>query len=143
MPAVMQAQVDDIIDGHPSTLALNAINLLVALCIITFNHGLQLRTLVWLALALSILVLRRISVNYLRGRIIVAQKPKSALFIMSLGAAASGFCWAALPFLIDDFAPLADDAALIILLGGLAAGSVVKQIGYTQLALVFTIPILC
>jgi diguanylate cyclase (GGDEF)-like protein len=142
MPAVMQAQVDDIIDGHRSTLAMNAISLSVAVLIVIINHELQLTILLWLALSMAILVLRRISVLYLLRQQIVRDNPRSALFVMSLGAAASGLCWAALPFLIANFAPLGSDAALVILLGGMAAGSVVKQIGYTPLALVFSIPIL-
>ncbi len=75
-----------------------------------------------------------------RGLLVTA--PRFALTILSLGALALGVIWAALPWTVAGFEPLGRHASVFLIMGGMAAGSVVKQIGNTPLALNYAIPIL-
>ena len=74
---------------------------------------------------------RAYMLNALRRRGMLVTAPKASLTILSLGALVLGVIWGALPWIIPSFDPLGEHAALFLIMGGMAAGSVVKQIGYT------------
>jgi diguanylate cyclase len=141
-PAVLQAQVADIVDGYRSTIALNVLTLSVCMAILHFQGSIDALIIAWFGLALVIVVARIGMMRSLAGRGMLAQAPRASLTFLSLGALALGLTWAALPWIVTDFQPLGDHAALFLIMGGMAAGSVIKQIGYTPLALNYSIPIL-
>jgi diguanylate cyclase (GGDEF)-like protein len=142
MPAVLQAQVADMADGFRSTLLLNLITLTICLTLLHINHQVGWPNIAWYAAALIVIGMRAYVMNALarRGKLLTA--PKASLRFLSLGALALGIIWAALPWTIPDFQPLGEHAALFLIMGGMAAGAVIKQIGYTPLALNYSIPIL-
>lgn len=142
VPAVLQAQVADIADGYRSTLVLNLITLTACLFILRLQNEANWRSFSWYAVAIIVVAIRAYAMNALNRRGKLMSAPKGSLTILSLGALASGIVWAALPWTIDDFEPLGRHAPLFLMMGGMAAGSVVKQIGYTPLALNYSIPIL-
>jgi len=142
VPAVLQAQVADIADGYRSTLILNLITLTVCLFILHIQQEAGWTSFAWYAAAVAVVAARAYAMNALsrRGRLMSA--PRQSLSILSVGALALGVIWAALPWTITDFEPLGRHAPLVLMMGGMATGSVIKQIGYTPLALSYSIPIL-
>lgn len=142
MPAVLQAQVADLVVGYPSTLALNLFMLTVSILILYMQDQANGMVSVWFGCALVGIAARAYLMNALRRRGMLLSAPKASLTILSLGALLLGIIWGALPWAIPNFDPLGRHAALFLIMGGMAAGSVVKQIGYTPLALNFAIPIL-
>lgn len=129
-------------DGFRSTLLLNLITLTICLTLLHINHQAGWPNIAWYAAALIVIGMRAYVMNALarRGKLLTA--PKASLRFLSLGALALGIIWAALPWTIPDFQPLGEHAALFLIMGGMAAGAVIKQIGYTPLALNYSIPIL-
>ncbi len=129
-------------DGFRSTLLLNLITLTICLTLLHINHQAGWQNVAWYAAALVVIGMRAYVMNALarRGKLLTA--PKASLRFLSLGALALGIIWAALPWTIPNFEPLGEHAALFLIMGGMAAGAVIKQIGYTPLALNYSIPIL-
>lgn len=129
-------------DGFRSTLLLNLITLTICLTLLHINHQAGWQNVAWYAAALVVIGMRAYVMNALarRGKLLAA--PKASLRFLSLGALALGIIWAALPWTIPNFEPLGEHAALFLIMGGMAAGAVIKQIGYTPLALNYSIPIL-
>lgn len=142
MPAVLQAQVADIADGYRSTLVLNLITLCVSLLILHINNEASTVNLIWFGCALAVVSARAYCMNALTRRGALISAPQTSLRILSVGALALGLVWATLPWTVPAFDPLGRHAALFLIMGGMAAGSVIKQIGYTPLALNYSIPIL-
>lgn len=142
MPAVLQAKVADVAEGYGSTLALNFITLTVCMAILTTQKETTWANGTWYALALVVLAARALSMKALSRRGLLTTAPRYALTILSLGALALGVVWAALPWTVAGFEPLGRHASVFLIMGGMAAGSVVKQIGNTPLALNYAIPIL-
>jgi len=142
LPAVLQAQVADIVEGHRSTLVLNVVTLSVSIAILHIQGQAGWAVLTWYALALAIIVTRSGVMRSLTRRGMLVEAPRTSLTILSIGALALGATWAVLPWIVSDFEPLGQHASLLLIMGGMAAGSVIKQIGYTPLALNYSIPIL-
>lgn len=142
MPEVLQAKVADVVDGYGSTLALNLITLSVCILILYSQNESNWASGVWYGIALAMLAVRAMSMKALTRHGLLASAPKFALTTLSLGALALGVVWAALPWTVAGFEPLGRHASLFLIMGGMAAGSVVKQIGNTPLALNYAIPIL-
>lgn len=142
MPAVLQAQVADIADGYRSTLVLNIITLCVCIYILHLHDETTWATLTWFGSAIIVIAARAYAMQALTRRGALMSAPKGSLTILSIGALALGLVWAALPWAVADFEPLGRHAPLFLMMGGMAAGSVIKQIGYTPLALNYSIPIL-
>lgn len=142
MPAVLQAQVADIADGYRSTLVLNIITLCVCIYILHLHDETTWATLTWFGSAIIVIAARAYAMQALNRRGALMSAPKGSLTILSIGALALGLVWAALPWAVADFEPLGRHAPLFLMMGGMAAGSVIKQIGYTPLALNYSIPIL-
>jgi diguanylate cyclase len=140
--AVLQAQVADIERGHRSTLLFNFISLVFVILILHIGSGLGWPLLVWFWVSMAIIGARAWSMHWLRQAGRPVADPRQSLSILSLGAFALGMAWAALPFVVADFAPLGQHTPLVIIMGGMATGSIVKQIGYTPLALAYAVPIL-
>ncbi|QLF70532.1 EAL domain-containing protein [Peteryoungia desertarenae] len=139
---VKQAQAEDIYTGQPSAIAFNLVVSLCATSVTYLHHGILEPVLIWQAIFLLILIIRGLSVLAVRKLQLAQNNPQFTLFIFALGAALSGISWAALPFTIDGFAPLGIDAGICLIMGGMATGSVVKQIGYTPVSMFFAVPIL-
>lgn len=142
MPAVLQAKVADVADGYQSTLALNLITLSVCILILYMQQEANAASLAWYGIAVVIVAARSYAMKALSRRGLLVQAPRFSLTILSLGALALGTVWAALPWAVTSFEPLGRHASLFLIMGGMAAGSVVKQIGNTPLALNYSIPIL-
>lgn len=142
MPAVLQAKVADVADGYQSTLALNLITLSVCILILYMQQEANAASLAWYGIAVVIVAVRSYAMKALSRRGLLVQAPRFSLTILSLGALALGTVWAALPWAVTRFEPLGQHASLFLIMGGMAAGSVVKQIGNTPLALNYSIPIL-
>lgn len=142
MPAVLQAQVADISAGHRSSLTLNLVTLTICLVLIYNENAMHWVHIAWFGAAVIVIALRAYVFHALARREMLTSTPKASLTILSLGALALGLVWAALPWTIKDFQPLGEHAALLMIMGGMAAGSVIKQIGYTPLALNYSVPIL-
>lgn len=142
MPAVLQAQVADISAGHRSSLILNLITLTICLVLIYNENAMHWVHIAWFGAAVIVIAMRAYVFHALARREMLTSKPKASLTILSFGALALGLVWAALPWTITDFKPLGEHAALLMIMGAMAAGSVIKQIGYTPLALNYSIPIL-
>lgn len=142
MPAVLQAQVADLAEGYPSTLALNIFTLTVSMLILYLMDQASWAVCIWFGSAVIGIAIRAYIMNALKRRGMLVSAPKASLTILSLGALALGVIWGTLPWIIPSFDPLGQHAPLFLIMGGMAAGSVVKQIGYTPLALNFSIPIL-
>lgn len=142
MPAVLQAQVADIVEGYPSTLALNAFTLTVSMIVLRLLDQTSWIVWLWFGCAGMCIAARAYMMNALKRRGMLLSAPKASLTILSLGALAIGMVWGALPWIVPSFDPLGQHAPLFLIMGGMAAGSVIKQIGYTPLALNFAIPIL-
>ncbi len=140
--AVLQAQVADIERGHRSTLLFNFITLVFTMLILHLNGGLGWPIVVWFCVSVAIIGARADSMRRLRQASPAHTDPRRSLSILSLGAFALGAAWAVLPFVVPDFSPLGLHTPLIIIMGGMATGSIVKQIGYTPLALAYAVPIL-
>ncbi|WP_244474815.1 MULTISPECIES: putative bifunctional diguanylate cyclase/phosphodiesterase [unclassified Rhizobium] len=141
--AVLQAQVADIQRGHRSTLLYNGICLAFVMLILHLDGGLGWPVVAWFAVSLVIIAARSWLMRDLMRKGLNQSDPKRSLGILSFGALALGLSWAALPFVLPDFAPLGQHTPLMIIMGGMATGSIVKQIGYTPLALAYAVPILC
>lgn len=142
MPKVLQAQVADIAEGHRSTLILNLITLTICLVLLRSGGQTGWLSIAWYATALTVIAARAYVMNALARRGKLQTAPRSSLRILSLGALALGLVWASLPWIISNFQPLGVHAPLFMIMGGMAAGSVIKHIGYTPLALNFALPIL-
>ncbi|QEE43963.1 EAL domain-containing protein [Rhizobium sp. WL3] len=142
MPAVLQAKVADVADGYHSTLALNLITLSVCILILSMQHEASWTSLIWYGVGLVMVGVRAYSMKALTRRGLLLSAPKFSLRILSLGALALGTVWAALPWAVTNFEPLGQHASLLLIMGGMAAGAVIKQIGNTPLALNYSIPIL-
>lgn len=142
IPEVLQAKVADVADGYRSTLTLNLITLSVCILILYLQNQVNWASLAWYGTALAIVAGRAYSMKALTRRNLLVTAPKFTLTILSFGALALGTTWAALPWVVTDFAPLGQHASLLLIMGGMATGSVVKQIGNTPLALNYAIPIL-
>ncbi|MFN3502779.1 MAG: GGDEF-domain containing protein, partial [Allorhizobium sp.] len=132
----------DIADGYRSTLLLNLITLTVCLFILHLQNEAGWTNVFWYVVSITVVAIRGYAFNALRRRGKLISAPQVSLTILSLGALASGVVWAALPWTIGEFEPLGRHAPLFLMMGGMAAGSVIKQIGYTPLALSYSIPIL-
>ncbi|MDH4411659.1 MAG: EAL domain-containing protein [Rhizobium sp.] len=142
MSKVLQAQVADLAEGHRSTLILNLITLTICLSVLYLGNEASWVNFVWYAVALTVIGMRAYVMNALTRRGKLVAEPRASLTILSIGALVLGLVWAALPWTVSDFEPLGQHAALLLIMGGVAAGSVIKQIGYTPLALSYSIPIL-
>jgi hypothetical protein len=142
MPAVLQAQVADIADGYRSTLVLNLITLSVCIIILYIHAEAGWASFIWFGSAIVVISARAYAMQALVRRGALVSAPKVSLTILSVGALALGLIWAALPWTVTHFEPLGRHAPLFLIMGGMAAGSVIKQIGYTPLALNYSIPIL-
>ena len=142
LPAVLQAQVADIVEGYPSTLALNIVTLTVSMIILYMLDQATWAVSLWFGCAVLAIAARAYMMNALKRRDMLVSAPKASLTILSLGALSLGLVWGTLPWVVPSFDPLGQHAPLFLIMGGMAAGSVVKQIGYTPLALNFAIPIL-
>ncbi|MDZ7872705.1 MAG: hypothetical protein U5N27_05740 [Rhizobium sp.] len=140
---MLQAQVADVADGYRSTLVLNLITLTVCLLILHIQNEAGWTNFAWYVVAIVVVAFRAYAMNALNRRGKLLSAPQSQPDHLSRSARSrSGIVWAALPWTIDDFEPLGRHAPLFLMMGGMAAGSVVKQIGYTPLALNYSIPIL-
>lgn len=140
--AVLQAQVADIQRGHCSTLLYNFISLTFVMLILHLDGGLDWPVFAWFIISLVVIAARAWLMRDLMRKGLSRSDPKRCLGILSFGALALGLSWAALPFVLPDFAPLGQHTPLMIIMGGMATGSIVKQIGYTPLALAYAVPIL-
>lgn len=142
LPAVLQAQVADIAAGHRSSLILNLITLTVCVIILYGQATIHWGNLVWYGTAVMVIAVRAYGIGALARRGILTSRPNASLKLLSSGAFVLGLVWAALPWTITNFEPLGQHAAVLMVMGGMASASVIKQIGYTPLALSFSIPIL-
>jgi diguanylate cyclase len=141
--AVLQAQVADIEHGYHATLLFNVFTLVFVMLILHLDGGFGWPVALWFIVSLSVLGARLWLMRDLRSKGLNRTDPRRCLSALSWGAFALGLSWSALPFVLPDFAPLGQHTPLMIIMGGMATGSVVKQIGYTPLALAYAVPILC
>jgi diguanylate cyclase (GGDEF)-like protein len=140
---VLQAQVADVERGYAATIGYNLVSFLFVIAILHFDGQLEWPVILWLALSFAILGIRFWLLHDLRKKGLTRTNPRHSLSVLSWGSLALGLCWAALPFVLPDFAPLGQHTPLMIIMGGMATGSVVKQIGYSPLGLAYSVPILC
>ncbi len=141
-PEVLQAQVADIERGHRSTLLFNLVSLVFVLLILHHQGELRWPVALWFCMSVGIIGARSLSLHRLRRAGTLRTNPRHSLSILSTGAFALGSAWATLPFVVPNFAPLGQHTPLLVLMGGMATGSIVKHIGYTPLALAYSVPIL-
>jgi diguanylate cyclase (GGDEF)-like protein len=141
--AVLQAQVADIERGYSATILYNFLSFAFVMLILHLDGGFSWPIGLWFTLSLTVLGACLWLLRDLRQKGLVRTDPRRCLSVLSLGGLALGLCWTALPFVTPDFAPLGRHTPLLIIMGGMATGSIVKQIGYTPLALAFAVPILC
>lgn len=139
---MLQAQVADIERGYRATLLYNFFSLLFVLLILHLDGGFDWPVILWFLLSMAIVGFRFWLLRHLQRKGLSRTDPRRCLSVLSLGAFALGLSWAALPFVLPDFAPLGQHTPLMIIMGGMATGSIVKQIGYTPLALAYAVPIL-
>jgi diguanylate cyclase (GGDEF)-like protein len=141
--AVLQAQVADIEHGHRATIIYNLVSFIFVILILHLDGGFGWPVALWFVLSFAILGIRLRVLRDLQKKGLNRTDPRHCLSVLSWGAFSLGLCWAALPFVVSEFAPLGQHTALMIIMGGMATGSVVRQIGYTPLALAYAVPILC
>lgn len=141
-PAVLQAQVADIVDGFTGSLLLNLGGFSAAILMLHLRGDANGAVFVWYATGLFLLSLRKLALDVLTRKRWLRTQPARSLRIFVAGGLCLGLLWACLPLAVPDFAPLGAHSALLLVMGGVAAGAVVRQIGYTPVALAFSLPIL-
>lgn len=142
MPVVLQAQVADIVDGFTGSLLLNLGGFSATILMLHLRDEANWPVFLWYAIGLFLLSLRKVTLDMATRRRWLRNEPQRSLRMFWLGSLSVGLLWAALPLVVHDFTPLGAHAALMLIMGGLAAGAVIRQIGYTPISLAYSLPIL-
>ncbi|PYB75118.1 putative bifunctional diguanylate cyclase/phosphodiesterase [Rhizobium wuzhouense] len=140
--AILQAQVADIERGYRSILTANVAAHLAVLLLLHINGGIHWASALWFAFSMAAIIFREISLSRIRRAGLHISDPSRCLSILALGAFLHGMIWAGLPLAIADFEPLGQHTPIMMIMGGMATGSIVRQFGYTPLALAYAVPIL-
>ncbi|MGL3605427.1 putative bifunctional diguanylate cyclase/phosphodiesterase [Rhizobium sp. G187] len=141
LPIVMQAQVADIVGGFRTALLLNLVSLTAAILILRGQGEADPAVALWYAAALIVIGVRALSLWLLKHRGLLQSAPLLSLRVLWIGGFGLGMVWAALPVVIPRFDAIGAHASLLIIMGGMAAGSVIRQIGYTPMAMSYSLPI--
>lgn len=141
-PATRGAQAAYIVGGLRSTLVFNVAISLSAVLIVALTQGFSPAIMGWLAATIVAAVIRAVAAYRLVRFNYIDTNPDFALRHMTIGALLSGLAWAALPFCVNDFTAVGKDAAICLIMVGIAAGSMIRGIGYSQLSMAFSVPIL-
>ncbi|MFA7415035.1 MAG: EAL domain-containing protein [Rhizobium sp.] len=142
MDGIRQSQAHLILSSHCSTLLFNGLIALSAAFVATINHGPSKGVAAWAAVVLLTLGFRVLASRGLVFNRFAETQPDDALTLLSFGAFLSGLAWAALPFCVDGFDGAGADAPLLLIMVGTSAGSIIKGMGYSQLSLAFSTPML-
>ena len=141
LPAIRKAQAEMILSGHGQTLFISAIVTFSAFLIASLERPLTMTLVIWCAVTLAALLLRIAIAVHVNRKGLVDSNPGRAVDLLAVGSLFSGLSWAALPFSIDQFDGTRTDAGIYVIMVGIAAGSILKGIGCSRVALAFALPV--
>ncbi len=141
LPEIRKAQATHLVEGLPATLSFNALISASTAVLAFIAHGASLSVSLWFAVLLGTLALRLVACRRLLRFHWIETRPEYALRVLVGGAFLSGLAWAALPYCVPGFDLSNIGGLLILVMIGISAGSILRGIGDTRVALTFSLPI--
>ncbi|GEO83416.1 MULTISPECIES: putative bifunctional diguanylate cyclase/phosphodiesterase [Alphaproteobacteria] len=142
LSATKRAQAANIVGGLRSTLLFNVVIAISAALVVMASEGFSEAMVGWLLATFCATAYRATSVYRLQRYHYVETRPDYSLRLMAFGAFLSGIVWASLPLWLSDFGIVGKDAAVVLIMIGISAGSMIRGMGFAPLSMAFAVPIL-